>query len=374
MDYSQIRSWLGLPPGPWPPDHYTLLGLAPGRSDPAAVEPRVLERMDLLRRRQLLQPELVTEGMNRLAQALIVLTDPIGKAEYDAGLGLSGPPPPAQPTSALPAPPPKPKPTEEVADAVVVGETVFDDDLPLAGAADDGEGTQEIVSQVSGGPRKAGSTTPRASESAYSADSEIVTVEVLPPDTPTAPPRAVPVEEFVEGLPVGTGTATRPTEKRWVYIRLALLRKAIAAWARLGIVVGDPQDPVDRPGRVLLLLEGVWAVRPLLPSLQGVMGSVGQPGGVVGAVVRQPLVLDTFRRLLPSQRQTVAIDWRRGQMELQREYSRLRAIARAGREGRAGTRSGLAVWQALSQFPELALIALAGVALVLAGARAILGR
>jgi hypothetical protein len=34
----------------------------------------------------------------------------------------------------------------------------------------------------------------------------------------------------------------------------------------------------------------------------------------------------------------------------------------------------LALWRAIGQFPELALIALAGVALVVAGARAILGR
>src|SRR5262249_31584520 len=57
VDYAPLRSWLGLPPGPWPPDHYTLLGLPPGEADPAAVERRVLERMDLLRRHQLLHPE-----------------------------------------------------------------------------------------------------------------------------------------------------------------------------------------------------------------------------------------------------------------------------------------------------------------------------
>ncbi|MBY0514997.1 MAG: hypothetical protein K2P78_13910, partial [Gemmataceae bacterium] len=98
MDHNQVRSWLGLPPGPWPPDHYTLLGLPAGRADPAAVEPVVLDRMDRLRPHQLLHPELVTEGMNRLAQALIALTDPAEKAAYDAEFGftsVTSPPPPA---------------------------------------------------------------------------------------------------------------------------------------------------------------------------------------------------------------------------------------------------------------------------------------
>src|SRR5947207_361061 len=31
-DFGVIATWLGLPPGPWPPDHYALLGLTPGES------------------------------------------------------------------------------------------------------------------------------------------------------------------------------------------------------------------------------------------------------------------------------------------------------------------------------------------------------
>ncbi len=84
-----LRNWLGLPPGPWPLDHYTLLGLPAGSGDPREIEPLVLARMERLRQHQLLHPELVTEGMNRLAQALICLTDPASRASYDADLGLA---------------------------------------------------------------------------------------------------------------------------------------------------------------------------------------------------------------------------------------------------------------------------------------------
>ncbi|TMQ34848.1 MAG: hypothetical protein E6K70_05425 [Planctomycetota bacterium] len=86
MDAELIRNWLQLPPGDWPPDHYTLLGLQAGETDTPRIEQQVYERMELARRYQLIHPEAATEAMNRLAQALVCLTDPGAKAEYDAAL------------------------------------------------------------------------------------------------------------------------------------------------------------------------------------------------------------------------------------------------------------------------------------------------
>ena len=133
-----------MPSGPWPPDHYTLLGLAPGQYDAARIESLVLERMDRLRGHQLLHPEVVTEGMNRLAQALITLTDPQGKAAYDRELRVgSGPVESLKSTAAIPAP----KTTAE--ESVVVAEPVFDDDIfsddaRVPGPADIGDATRII--------------------------------------------------------------------------------------------------------------------------------------------------------------------------------------------------------------------------------------
>src|SRR5262249_53759815 len=89
MNHSAIFTWLGLPPGSWPPDHYTLLGLTPGESDVRRIEQHVDERMEGVRHYQLSQPEQATEAMNRLAQALICLTDPQAKKAYDASRGLA---------------------------------------------------------------------------------------------------------------------------------------------------------------------------------------------------------------------------------------------------------------------------------------------
>lgn len=86
MNHELICSCLRLSSTSWPPDHYTLLGLEPGEVDTRRIEQRVQERMEKLRRYQLTHPEQATEGMNRLAQALVCLTDPIAKEAYDAAL------------------------------------------------------------------------------------------------------------------------------------------------------------------------------------------------------------------------------------------------------------------------------------------------
>src|SRR5262245_25493538 len=110
VDFTLLRSWLGLVPGPWPPDHYTLLGLAPGPTNSASIEQVVLARMDSLRPHQLLHPDLVTEGMNRLAQALICLTDSAARAAYDAEQAFASKPAPAAGSTEAPKPLVSPEP------------------------------------------------------------------------------------------------------------------------------------------------------------------------------------------------------------------------------------------------------------------------
>jgi hypothetical protein len=371
VDDSLLRSWLALPAGPWPPDHYTLLGLAPGRADPAAVEPRVMERMDRLRTHQLLHPDLVTEGMNRLAQALITLTDPVEKAAYDAEIGAAVAAAVAAPGKVAPAPA---VPVAPAAGALVVGELVFDDvfsdDLPAA--PPDGSDVTQVIELPGAGSGPAPKVIDWAKDRPAPPPRpyEVVPHEVVP-DEPKPAPLSLDADEPARPAPPAVveavaAAADNPAGRRWVYARLALLRRAQQAWDRLGPVFGDPQDPVDRPGRVLLVLDAVAAVRPLLPGLRGVVGGVDDPGGVVAAVAAQPLVLDTFRRLLPDQRQALAIDWRRGREELRTEYARLRRLSRSNRDRRAGTRGGMALVRWVRETPELALVLLAGLALAAA--------
>jgi sugar lactone lactonase YvrE len=91
MEHELICAWLHLPAGSWPPDHYTLLGLEPGEADVRRIEEQAGARMQQVRRYQLTYPEPATEAMNRLAQALVCLTDPEARRAYDARLRVRQP-------------------------------------------------------------------------------------------------------------------------------------------------------------------------------------------------------------------------------------------------------------------------------------------
>ena len=132
MDHNLLRSWLGLPAGLWPPDHYTLLGFVPGIAEAAAIETRVLEKMSRLRQQQLRHPELVTEGMNQLAQALICLSDAASRAVYDAELGTPAREPIAERRATLPEPVAERRvtlPEPERTPALVIAEPLLDDGI-----------------------------------------------------------------------------------------------------------------------------------------------------------------------------------------------------------------------------------------------------
>jgi len=125
MSRELICSVLGVPIEMWPPDHYTLIGLRPEQADPARVESRVQELSARLRPFQLAHPDEVTDTLNRLAQALVCLSDPRARAAYDKSRLLANTVPtktPFQLASAFPArptviPSPAAAPSETVADA-----------------------------------------------------------------------------------------------------------------------------------------------------------------------------------------------------------------------------------------------------------------
>lgn len=322
LDYPRLRDWLGLPPGPWPPDHYALLGLPPGAVDPAEVEARALDRMGRLRPHQLVNPGLVTEGMNRLAQAIVCLCDPAVKAAYDAAHGpLSAPPP---------------------YEVVEPYEVDFRPGMGPPAEATEGGPVELPVGDRFEAQDRPGLPSP-----------DVLPYELvddLPPARP-AEPASVPAD---------------PAGRRGVYRRLAALRRGLRAWEALRPVLTDPRDPLERPGQVLLLLEAAARVRAALPEIGDVVGRPGGPGGAVAAVVRGTHVLDTIRHLLLDQRQAVALDWRRGVLALEREYRRLRLSVRAARPVRPPRRGHRALARRFRETPEWVLVLLAAAAVLVA--------
>src|SRR5687768_3110455 len=123
MPEDLYTTWLNVPPGPRPPDHYALLGLprfAGTREEVEEAAHRQLARLD----RFALHPDKARRDecqrmMNEVARARGVLVNPERRAAYDVGLGgaaapgrgataapaaLRMPPPPPAPAAGFPAP------------------------------------------------------------------------------------------------------------------------------------------------------------------------------------------------------------------------------------------------------------------------------
>lgn len=82
------KEWLGIPEGDRPPDHYTLLRLVTFEDDIDRIRANYRKLNTHVRKyatgQYLLQSQ---ELLNELAKAMLCLTDPIAKEEYDVSLG-----------------------------------------------------------------------------------------------------------------------------------------------------------------------------------------------------------------------------------------------------------------------------------------------
>ena len=333
QSHDRLRAWLGLSAdAPWPPDHYTLLGLVQGTGDLADIESRVLDRMELLRPHQLLHPEPVTEGMNRLAQALVCLTDPVARADYDREIGI-----PAAPF--------------EVVESEPIASEPFIE-LPLE---------PELVPPVESPPP------------VYEVVPEPLPYEVVEdkPKSIALPPPLPPQHKSRRRRTRGADllsaepTVVAPISRRAVYRQLAALRKALRMWEGLRAVLGTPAEQLATPVSVLLFVRALADARQVLPEIKWAIRGPGTPGGVVAALVRLPHALHAVRVLVPTQRQTVALDWRNGFDELLRERKRLRELAFIARPRRGGGIVTRFVRE-LIRTPEWCLLGFALAALVFA--------
>jgi hypothetical protein len=345
MSHELICTWLGLEPGDWPPDHYRLLGLEPDESDSARIEQQVHDRLEAVRRYQLLHPELVTEAMNRLAQAYVCLTDPDARRAYDAGRpgrpsGNGTRPPPAESAPAVPIP-------------VIV--------MPLPVPAPER-------------PEPAAPTAVPAAAEAAPPLAELETPVVLPavvadalpatppPVAPQPRPKADPVLEASRSTAARRGLGTR----RALFRRLAHARRLMRAWEGVGKYFASPKRRLSKPAEATELIGHLKAVREALEGFPALLGEAGQPGYSVVVLARQPAPVPIFQTLLPSQRETLAQHWKGGRQLLQahREYLRLeiQSLRKRGRVGRAWR----AARHAITDQPGILLLLLALIAINIA--------
>jgi hypothetical protein len=301
MTLDKLRGWLNLSDGPWPPDHYALIGLPPGTGSPEEIEARVLERLELLRRYQLPHPDEATEGMNLLARALDTLTDPDARREYDRSIGLrpktkvEAPPLPADDDlntlfpgiPLLPAEPDGPAPVEE---------PIFPDEihlLPLADEEPDVDDEPEIFDEP--------------------------TVEAIPEAI------LLPVPPAVAKLEEEHARPARPkSPRRAIYAELARVRKVLRVWERARPYLTDTDRTFTRRTDALALMGCLAELRPLLHTVSDLIAAPRRPGNLVAALARQRLQFDTFRSLLPDQRDALARDFRAAHYRLAGYYDDLR--------------------------------------------------
>jgi hypothetical protein len=283
MSHELICSWLGLPLGSWPPDHYRLLGLDPGVDDTALIEQRVHQRIDSVRCYQMRYPEQATEAMRLLARAFDCLTDPAGKKMYDAAL--------LGPSAVATAEPPAP--------------AVLEARDPLAWLYDPP-------------PARGGATLPPGA--AAPSDPTITsapTVELppLPPEKPvdhSPPPPEVaepsdPVLEAARSAPA----RRRINTKRALYRRIVLTRNLIRIWSGIGKYLSSPKRRLNRPSEATDLIALLDEMQHLLRRFPPLMGQAGQPGYLV-VTLSQLVIVPTFQTMDLKARRALSDDWKRG--------------------------------------------------------------
>jgi hypothetical protein len=281
MDMTPLQKWLSLPSGAWPPDDRTLLGLSQfGFVDAATAEQNALERMELLRPHQLVHPDLVTEGMNRLAQALIAVTTP------------SASPPAQMPPESASAP------TGHSFAPEVQGDEV------------------EVM------------------------EAEVVTVSAFAPQVQRPAPQAAPVVELVDephpvvvpadavpsGLVVGV-----PENRRIAYRELVCLRKLRRVWDRLGPLAGSPNEPLQTPEAIYQTLTTSQELRELLRWKTVTNTLQPETGRRVTSIFSQPHSVKILRDLTPEQRGVVAADWVAGKSAIDARYAELRSALQSSK-------------------------------------------
>ncbi len=364
MSRELLCEWLKLPATPWPVNHYALLGLTPGQGTTEEIEQRVLERMESLRHHQLLYPDQVTEGMNLVAQAMICLTDPKSRYEYDRQLGLT--------TAEHPGPPQESPEVISVAPAI---------DVPPAEKRRSKPSRPDLPAPSSRAELPAVNVPSIADREA-----EPIADEILIPELADEEPlRIAPEEEEETGAEAAYRLVEEPkapaapaappvdyrTPRRKLYANIVRIRRVLRVWERLRAYLDEPEKTFDRRTDTVAFMTCLSDLRPLLPTVADLIGGPNQPGNLIAVLSRQQLIVEMFRSLLPSQRENLARDCQSAHYVLLEHYAELREQARQ----RTARNFARRVWRPLLREivarPEWLLLGISIIALAIAFYRSV---
>lgn len=310
MKKELLCNWLGL--SAWPPDHYALLGLTPD-ADVSHIERQVHDRMCKLRCYQLSHPEEATEGMNRVAQAFITVSEAASKRAA-------------------------PKVTEtsrNLEDTAVIQQTKVDwkavappvrvGDSTLrkpAGAAKSSESTSNKLATVD-------TPTPMPAKRVH---------PFIPVAQPYAAPQRLLSPASIRELAVKCDEASTGLGTLVALIdRIERTRRLLVAWDGLEaylrrpagrpVVLAEKADFSRKVGRVARRIEGY----------PGFVGLPGKPGYRVVALARLEMTLDMLLHMSAEQRDDTLRDWENVRCVLLAHRSFLRQQFKSmRRKGRIG--------------------------------------
>lgn len=297
MNQELLCSWLSLPGSTWPPDPYALLGVAPGETDLQKIERHVHDRLAKLRCYQLAHPEEATEGMNRLAQAFICVSEAANKAAA---------------ASAHAAAPKAAKPRIHD-DTAILQKTTLDWRTaapPVRGAA---------------APAKMGD----------SASVLVAKPLVAPPAPPDAAEQAAALAaELARSPEASAGLATLAD----VVMRVEQTRSLLTAWLAVGTQLHRPIRKPPTAVERALFAHQLATIRAVTDTYPAFVGQPGKPGYRVAALARLAMTYDMFKNMDPRQREDLLRDWdtaRRVLLEhrkyLRRQFASLRHKGLLGR-------------------------------------------
>jgi hypothetical protein len=350
MSHDLICSWLGLPPGEWPPDHYRLLGLEPGEDNAELIEQRVHQRLDAVRRYQMMHPEPATEAMNRLAQAFVCLMEPASKRAYDTDvLGLA---PPAAEASVTTAPEAEQTPTTPGASDQAAIDTA-------PGTVPVGPPPLPASVAVASPPRRPPPLPPLPPLPATVQAEPSPAAEAAAPAESTPLPEPVdPVVEAARSAPARRGIGT----KRALYYRVARTRQLLRVWTALGKYLSSPRRRLNRATEGPDLVHLLEEIGTLLKRFPPLLGEAGQPGYLVLALTQVDTV-KAFQSFSPHQREALTRDWRAGIKLLLAHRDFLRQELRAMRKRTFRQRLARATYSLITDQPGTVLLLLALLAL-----------
>ncbi len=265
MNHTLLCQWLELQVTSWPPEPAVLLGLSPGQKVAAEEAERLAQiRFERLRPHQLLYPELVSEGMNLLAQAVLQVSLPTTSTVQQQG-----------------------------------------------------EDDSESVSQV----LEADDEHEPAVEQG-SASSEDV---LIAPNEPLSAPAQEPISLQV---PLPPGLSLERIRRRAAYKTLAELRRFRALWERIGLVICASAESLQSAESVYLTFAVQAELATMPKELSTGKEYLQSHGNLVLNCMSQPLCWTYLVNLLPEQRASVVADWTAERTQIESMMHSLRRILR----------------------------------------------